>query len=205
MSGQSGDTGGESQTTTHQTQRVTQQEDSYADLVTAPLTKQFAKFSGATGAGVGVGLGVMFLLLKFVGAPTITQSTGGSGGSGSNAGIAATQFVNSSAQFTIYLLPLLAAAFAAVVGLYAAREIDAEDRETYVASAAGGLAGALALFVVGAFLVSMAFGTASLQGSTVVQKPGSVEFGNLLVNAVAVGAGAAVVAAATTWTHRTQA
>jgi len=202
MSGQRSDTGGESQPAAGQQQRVAQTQPSYVDLATAPLTKRFAKFSGVVGVGVGVGLGVMFLLLKFVGAPTITQSSGGGGGS--NAGIAATQFVNQSAQFAIWLLPLLAAAVAVVLGLYAARELDAGDRHAYVASAVGGLVGALALVVVGAFLVSMAFGTASLQGSTVVEKPGSVEFANLLKNAVAVGVGAGVLGAIASWADRTQ-
>ncbi|MFB6072251.1 MAG: hypothetical protein ABEJ88_04705, partial [Halobacterium sp.] len=181
-------------------------QQSYADLVTAPLTKRFAQFSGATGGAVGVGLGVMFLLLKYIGKPVVTSSS--EGGSTSSqipqASIEATRFVNSSVQLSIYVLPLLAAAFAGVLGLYAARELDANDREVYVAGAAGALVGAVVLVVVGAFLASMAFGSVSANGNTFVEKPGSVAFANLVMNAVAIGVGAAVLGAGSAWADRTQ-
>lgn len=205
MSEQGSETGGDpQQTTAHAQQRIA--EESYIDLLTAPLTKRFAKFAGATGAGVGVGLGVMFLLLKFIGKPAIESPDAGSASQMPQASeIAATQFVNTSAQFAIFVLPLLAAALAAVLGLYAARQLDADDRETFVAAAAGGLVGAAVLVVVGAFLVSLGFGSVTVEGSTAVEKPGSVALGNVLLNGIAVGIGAAVLATATSWADRTQA
>lgn len=204
MSGQGSEPGGEPQPTTPSQPSAV--EPSYVDLLTAPLTKRFATFAGATGAGVAAGLGVMFLLLKVVGKPAIESSGSGFGSQAPKAGeIAATQFVNQSAQLTIIVLPLLAAALAAMLGLYAARQLDADDRETFVAAAAGGLVGAGVLVVVGTFLVSMGFGTVSVDGQQAIGKPGTVAFGNLVVNAVAVGVGAAVLSTVTSWADRTQA
>ncbi|AHG05070.1 hypothetical protein HALDL1_01570 [Halobacterium sp. DL1] len=205
MSGQGSEPGGEPQPTTHQQPQRTA-EPSYVDLLTAPLTKRFATFASATGAGTGVGLGVMFLLLKFAGKPAIESPDGGFASQSPKAGeIAATQFVNQAAQLAIYVLPLLAAALAAVLGLYAARRLDVGDRETFVAAAVGGLVGAGVLVVVGTFFVSMGFGSVTVEGQQAVRKPGSVAFGNLVVNAVAVGLGAAVLSTVTSWADRTQA
>lgn len=206
MSGQDRDTTVESGTNTQaageaQPAAATATQQSYGDLVTSPLTKRFTKFSAGIYAAVAVGLGVMFLLLKYLGKPAVTQSTSGSSQQGA-AAIAATNFVNSSAQFAIYVLPLLAAAVAAYVGLYAARELDVSDRNLFVAAGVGSLVGAFVLVVVGAFLVSMGFGTASLQGQQVVSKPGSIDIANVVFNGVAVAIGAAVLTVATAWTDR---
>lgn len=182
-------------------QPATATRQSYGDLLTSPLTKRFTKFSAGIYGAVAVGLGVMFVLLKYLGKPAVTESTGGTSQQGA-AAMAATNFVNTSASFAIYLLPLLAAAIAAYVGLYAARELDVSDRKLFVAAGVGSVVGAFVFVVAGAFLVSMGFGTASVQGQQVVSKPGSVDVANVAFNGVAVAVGAGVLSVATAWTDR---
>jgi hypothetical protein len=204
MSGQDGDTGPESGATARAAgtpQSATATSPSYADLVTSPLTKRFTKFSAGVYGAVAVGLGVMFVLLKYLGKPAVTESTSGTAQQGA-AAVAATNFVNSSAQVAIYVLPLLAAAVAAYVGLYAARELDVSDRKLFVAAGVGSVVGAFVFVVVGAFLVSMGFGTASVQGQQMVSKPGTVDVANVVFNGVAVAVGAGVLSVATAWTDR---
>ncbi|WP_336035757.1 hypothetical protein [Halobacterium yunchengense] len=206
MSGQDADTGVESQPTTQAAgaaQPAGAARQSYGDLLTSPLTKRFAKFSAGVNGGVAVGLGVTFVLLKYLGKPAVTSSSSGTGGQEGAAAMAATEFANTSAQFAIYVLPVLAAAVAAYVGLYAARELDVGDRELFVAAGAGAAVGAFLLVVAGAFLVSMGFGTASVEGQQVVGKPGTVDLANVAFNGVAVAVGAAVLSVATAWTDRT--
>lgn len=211
MSDEGRDTDGESNVNTQpnggapaqQTPGQVAAQPSYGDLVTSPLTKRFAKFSTGVYAAVAVGLGVMFLALKLLGKQPVTDANSGQQ-SANAADVAATQFVNTSAQFAIYLLPLLAAALAVVVGLYAARELDVGDRKLYVAASVGSVAGAFVFVVLAGFLVTMAFGTASTaDGVQMVSKPGSIDVGNLLFNAVAVAIGAGVLTLGTVWTDRT--
>lgn len=204
MSGQREDGGGTRHSPTTEgvqsRQQVTDASGSYVELATSSATKLFAKFSAVVGAGVGVGLGVMLLALKYVGSPNVTES---SAGESTDPEVVSAVFVNSVTWDVIALLPLLAAAIAAALGLYAARELAVDNREAVVAGAAGGLVGAVALVVVGASLGSMAFGTVHVDGSQAVSKPGTLEFGNLVKNAAAVGVGAGVVGAVVSWANRT--
>lgn len=168
-------------------------------LVTAPLTKQLTKYVSVLFGGVGAGLGVMFLVLKQLGRPPITSSAQ----TGVSVDVAATQFVNQTAQFVIYLLPVLAAALAALVGVRAARERDAPDRDLAVAAGIAALTGTVVLVLVATYLIAFSFGTASASGGQqVVYRPGTVAFTNVVQNAVSYGVGAGVVGALAAYTTR---
>lgn len=210
MSGDTRDTGPDTQPSTQPGAEPAGQQQSvagaarpsYGDLLTAPLTKQFAKFSGGVYAAVAVGVGVMFLALKYLGKPAVT-ATQGAEMTGNEAAIAATNFVNTSANLAIYALPLLAAAVAAYLGVYAARELDVSDRKLFVAAGVGSLVGAFVFVVLASYMVSLGFGTAATEGgSQAVSKPGSVDVGNVVFNAVAVAIGAGVLTLGTAWTDR---
>lgn len=204
MSRESRDTDTESSPSTHPNGGTVPQQapteganqPAYGDLVTSPLTKRFAKFSAVVYAAVAVSLGVMFQALKVLGKPPVTGEQ-----TADSAEVAATIFLNESVGFAIVTLPLLATALAVVVGLYAARELDVSDRELFTAASVGSMVGAFVLVVVGSFLLAAAFG--NVEGSRVASKPGTIEFGNLLFNAVAVSIGAGLLAYGTAWADRT--
>jgi hypothetical protein len=186
-------------------------EPSYADLLTAPLTKRVARFAAIVYGALGAGLGLAFVALGTVGKPIFANGAHlDENGvqqlqeAGKLSAFRSQEFLNNAAEFALLLLPLLATAVAVALGAYAARNLDDGDRAVVVAAAVGALVGTVVLYVVAPFIVETQISSLTVDGSEWLESPGSVQFDALLLNGVAVGVGAALVSGATAWADRTQ-
>ncbi|WP_135821918.1 hypothetical protein [Halostella litorea] len=201
------------------------QQDSITDKVKDPVVQEFTKGVSALYAIAGVGLGLLVVVYGFVGSPAILSGAQADAASEVSelGAYYAQQNVNSLAQSVVQLLPIIAVVAAVLVGLYAARTIDADEQTSYVGAGVASFAGSVLMVVLGGYLAGSQ--VSSLQDAAeeaqtaignmnqppeVVQQVSvfagaeeySVQLVDLVINSVAVGVVAAVVAVVTAYAYR---
>lgn len=203
---------------------------SAVDKLKDPLVQDFAKGIGALYAIVGAGLGLLVIALGFVGKPALlTESQAEVAEEIPEYGELVAQYVlNEIAYAVITLLPVLAVAGAVFVGLYAVRSINADDQTTYIASGSGAFVGSGLMVILGSYLAGTQIETLEslsesvseavaemddspdlvngqfIGGTGFSRSPDgyAVQTVDLVVNAIAVGVVAAIVAVGTAYVYQ---
>lgn len=176
------------------------------DKLKDPVVKEFAKGVTALYGIAGVGLGVLVLLLSFVAKPVVLSEgqVDAIDETSEYGEYLAQGYVNELARSVVDLLPILAVLGAVFVGLYAARSFAGDDQTALVAAGSSSFVGSLVMVVVGGYFaasqVSSREDIAEEAGTRAVSEF-QVQATDLVVNALAVGAAAAIVAAATAYAY----
>lgn len=153
-------------------------QQSIGDLLQEPDSKRWMKAIAGTMAVAGLGLGLLVFLLGAFGGQELTA-----GGTGS---IDDAQYKLQLVSAVFQSAPYVGFAIASVAGLLVGFRMDASDRKRLVTAAAGGFIGLVALVMVAEIL-------ASTQAPSFGGQSYSLDYGQALINSVAMGVVAALI------------